>query len=215
MMQNDHDPNAEFTEIQEKDARTRIKKSRTAPKPPKKITEKYLYNSGLAYLQRFPASTHHFRVVMGRKIHKSCRHHTEQDKDTCLSMLEKVTQQFIELGLLDDQAYLKGMVYSSRRKGLATQMIIQKLTIKGFDQNRIKQEIDQYDQDYVHDDNGEYMAALTLARRKRLGPYLPETMIDKKTPDKQMAALARAGFSYDIVKKIMETDYDTAIDLIG
>jgi len=92
-------------------------------KPPKKITEKYLHNSGLAYLQRFTASSMHFKTVMTRKIDKSCRHHEEQDREECLQMLDKTTEKFRELGLLDDEAYLKGMITSFRRRGLSARQI--------------------------------------------------------------------------------------------
>lgn len=57
--------------------------TRREAKPPKKISERYLYNSGLAYLQRFPSSSSNFQRVMMRKINNSCRHHVEQDIDAC------------------------------------------------------------------------------------------------------------------------------------
>ncbi len=73
-------------------------KKREKPAP-KKITESYLHNSGLYYLQRFSASSEHFRSVMMRKVKKSCMHHTDQDYDACAVMVDKlvengVTQNF-------------------------------------------------------------------------------------------------------------------------
>ena len=52
-------------------------------KQPRKISPDYLRNSGLFYLQRYTASSHHFRVVMQRKINRSIAVHTSLDKEEC------------------------------------------------------------------------------------------------------------------------------------
>jgi len=185
------------------------KQERTGPRPPKKITQRYLYNSGLAYLQRFPASTHHFRRTMGNKITRSCTHHIDQDKEKCLELLEGVIEQFIELELLNDEAYLRGMVTSLRRRGLSQSSIIAKLGQKGLAREEITQAITEFDQreyEYHEEEySGELHAAIKLARKKRLGPYDIE---QKKDYQKSLATLARAGFSYDIASKALNLEVD-------
>lgn len=175
-------------------------------KPPKKISEKYLYNSGLHYLQRFPASTHHFKTVMMRKINKSCRHHTDQDKDECIKALDKVAEQFIELGLLNDDAYLKGMVTSYRRRGLSSMQIKMKLQQKGFSDYQVIEELKKFDREEFDTNNeGDLKAAMIFARRKKLGPY---DINERKTPEQAMGAMARAGYSFDVTKKILNMDLE-------
>lgn len=175
-------------------------------KPPKKITDRYLHNSGLAYLQRFPASSAHFKSVMMRKIDKSCRHHTEQNRDDCEVLLNALTVKFQDMGLLDDTAYLQGMVTSLRRRGLAARQIEMKLMQKGLDKEDIINTIRQYDSDELDDEyNGDFHAALIFARKKRLGPY---DKTQRHTPEKSFASLARAGYSYDIAKKVIEMSDD-------
>jgi regulatory protein len=176
-------------------------------KPPKKITEKYLYNSGLAYLQRFPTSTAHFKTVMGRKIDKSCYYHKEQDQQECLKLLDKTAQQFQQLGLLDDAAYLKGMVTSYRRRGLPARQIELKLRQKGYDTNAIHHTLKEHDLDEYQCENGDYSAALIFARKKRLGPF---DITKSKAFDKSIAAMARAGYGFQIAEKILNMDYDEA-----
>ncbi|MEM6811747.1 MAG: regulatory protein RecX [Pseudomonadota bacterium] len=182
-------------------------KDRKGPKPPKKITEKYLYNSGLAYLQRFPASTSHFRFIMGRKINKSCNHHKDQSREDSYKHLDKVILKFQDLGLLDDQAYLKGMVNSYRGRGLSTRQIQAKLSQKGFGSDEILKTIEQYDYDNNPDQSGEIHAALIFARKKRLGPF---DVDNRKDRDKTLGAFARAGYSFDISSKIMELSNEEA-----
>ena len=172
-------------------------------KPPKKISERYLHNSGLAYLQRFPTSTHHFRSVMTRKINKSCHYHKDQDPQECAKLLDQLIIKFQELALLDDKTYLKGMVSSYRRRGLSAKQIELKLQQKGFDRTTIGNELSKHDQQEYEcgDQNGDLYAAITFARKKRLGPFDVE---NKKPIDKALASMARAGFGYDIAMKTLE-----------
>lgn len=173
-------------------------------KPPKKISEKYLYNAGLAYLQRFPASTNHFRSVMMRRIDKSCRFHKEQNREDCIVLLDKTAQKFQELGLLDDVAYLKGMVTSLRRRGLAARNIEMRLIQKGLDKDSIQHALKAHDsEEFDSDENGDVSSALIFIRKKKLGPY---DIAERRTPEKTLAAIARAGYSYDIAKKVLDMD---------
>ena len=168
-------------------------------KPPKKISDRYLYNSGLAYLQRYPASSMHFRSVMMRKINKSCRHHEGQNLDECAMMLDKLIVQFKELDLLDDSAYLKGMITSLRRRGLSALQIYNKLQQKGYKRPDIEPELKKHDMDeYQTEHEGDIHAALVFARKKKLGPF---DRLNKRDPEKSLATMARAGYSYDIAKK--------------
>lgn len=177
------------------------KQGRKEFKPPKKISERYLYNSGLAYLQRFPASSMHFRSVMMRKINKSCRHHTDQDMGQCAEMLETLITKFQELALLDDTAYLRGMIVSLRKRGLSSAQIYNKLQQKGYKQGDIEIELKKHDQDeYNTEHGGDIHAALIFARKKKLGPF---DILKKRDPEKSLATMARAGYSYDVAKKTL------------
>lgn len=186
-------------------------KARHGKKPPKKISEKYLYNSGLAYLQRFPASTPHFRRVMGRKIDRSCNCHKDQDRDACFALLDSAIAQFERMGLLNDDAYLAGMVNSLRRRGLSGQAIVSKLGQKGLAQDRILTVLRTYDED-TGEHNADLLAALRLARRKKLGPFRKEGIETDR--NKELAALARAGFGFDIAQKALSIAPDDAEDII-
>jgi regulatory protein len=59
----------------------------------------------------------------------------------------------------------------------------------------------------VRDDDGDvdFTAAVALARRRRLGPF--STRADRhERREKDMAALARAGFGYDIALKVIDAE---------
>lgn len=181
------------------------KKAKPARKPPKKITPDYLYNAGLAYLQRFPASTGYFRTVMMRKVDRSCRHHTQQDRAACAAMVDDVIGKFHTQGLLNDEAYLRGMVNSLRRRGASSMGIKSKLAAKSLSADVVAQALSQHADDTGADDLG---AALILARRKKIGAFRPPSKEFNR--DKELATLARAGFSYDTAEKALSMEMDDA-----
>ena len=186
------------------------KQKRTEPKPPKKVSERYLYNSGLYYLKRYTASINHFKMVMMRKIRRSCAHHTEQNIDTCAEMLEQATEKLIEQGMLNDDSYSHGMVNSYRKRGLSEKAIFARLGQKGLPQDIIAKALEKIDAQIIDTQmtqdpqSPEMISALTHARKKRLGPYAREISDDPKVKSRAFGSFARAGFSFAIAKIVLE-----------
>jgi regulatory protein len=178
-------------------------------KKPKKISEKYLYNAGIYYLKRYTASSEHFKKVMSRKIERSCKFHEDQDKQLCYEQLDKTTQLLIEQGLLNDAAYLRGMVESYRRRGLSARKITANLMTKGLKNDDIKKELKDYNARYQQEDTAaDLIAALAFAKRKRFGVYRTKKISSDEEQHKierrELSSMARAGFSYDICKKALQ-----------
>lgn len=184
------------------------KKNDNTPKAPRKITERYLYNAGLHYLNRYPSSTKHFQTIMMRKIHKSCKHHEDQDLEECQNLLDQATDKFIEMGLLNDDQYAHGMVLSYRKRGVSQKAIVAKLSQKRVPQDLIIETIKTIDESLkeFQDYPPELNAALTHARKKRLGPFSLDLQNDPDHIRKAMGSMARAGFSYDVTKQVMDMD---------
>lgn len=178
-------------------------KAETARKPvkiPKKITETYLHNSALYYLQRFAASSAQFRKVMQRKIDLSCRHHTDQNPEDCQVLLDKLVTRFQENGLLNDGTYARGMVITLRRRGMSERAIFMKLQNKGLSEAQIKGAVEDFNtENETNAAESEYRAALKLARKKRVGPYA----VAEFEYDRALSAFARAGFSFDMARRVL------------
>lgn len=189
-------------------AKTGKGKARREKRPPKKITEKYLHNSGLAYLQRFTASTGHFRSVMMRKINRSCAHHTAQSRDECTKMLQTTIEKFQDLGLLNDEAYARGMVTSLRRRGLSSKAIFYKLQQKRLPAHMIESALSDIDEG---NSQADMIAALRLSRRKKIGPF----KVMEKPEEKELGQLARAGFNYETSRKILSMSLEDAEELLN
>lgn len=185
-------------------ARNNKAQKRKKPKVPKKITESYLYNSGLYYLQRFTSSSENFRSVMLRKVRKSCAYHKDQDFEECAKLVDALIDKITELGLLNDEAYVRGMVTSFRNRGIPKRTIIQKLKMKGIPSEQTLQALETFNEERETNDRDlEFAGALKFCRKKRIGPF--NNGKDEEF-EKSLAKLARQGFSYDIAKKAMEID---------
>ena len=182
-------------------AETVKSRARGERKPPKKITETYLHNSGLYYLQRFAASAGQFRIVMQRKIDRSCQHHLDQRREDCIVMLDALIAKFETIGLLNDEGYARGMVTTLRRRGLSERAIFMKLRNRGLSENRIKDALATFNEENRTDSaQSEFQAALRLAQKKKVGPYAREDFVY----DKALAAFARAGFSFDVARRVLD-----------
>lgn len=190
-----------------------IKAETARVKTPKEITETYLHNSGLYYLQRFAASTGHFRTVMQRKIDRSCHHHPDQNRADCIAMLDRLIQKFQDIGLLNDDGYLRGMVNSLRQRGLSERAIIMRLQNRGLPENKIREALLTFNRENGKSaEETELSAALRLAKKKRLGPYARDA---EPNTEKTIAAFARAGFSYGVAKRVLDMDPDSIDDPAG
>lgn len=176
-------------------------------KTPRKITPDYLHNSGLAYLQRFASSTGNFRSVMMRKVDRSCRAHPEQDREACAEMVEDLIAKFLRAGLLDDTGYVRGAVGSLRRRGLSSRAIQARLAAKRLDASLVAGALTEHETD-------DFMAALRLAQRKRIGPFSAHPDRDEGQRNREMAALGRAGYDYGIVMKLLSMTAEEALSTL-
>jgi len=184
------------------------RKSSNEQKPPKKITSSYLQNSGLYYLQRFPASVSHFQFVMNRKIKRSIEHHGTPTMEDAKTMLEKVTDHFKDLGFLNDRLYAQGLASSLFRKGASKKMITARLNQKGLDAETINGCLLD-----TLPDNAELIAAARLLQRRRYGVFA--THPNKQDTQKTMSVLARSGFSYHVANTVMDMSQEECITLIS
>lgn len=171
-------------------------------KAAKKITETYLHNAGLYYLQRFATSTTRFREVMTRKITLSCRAHPDQNREDCIRMLDRLIDKFIDLGLLNDDGYAQGVASSLHARGLSERAIRMKMQMRGLNEEQIDTALKEYlGRNETSRDDLEMKAALKLAKKKKAGPYAQEQDYDY---EKTLAAFARAGFSYDLSRRVLD-----------
>ena len=135
---------------------------------PRKATPKYLRNSALYYLERYPSSSAHLRRLLLAKVTRSTRAHGTDAEEGAAAV----------------EALIAGLL----AKGVEGALIDQALA--GLREEAAEPEL---------------AAALAYARRRRLGPYRsPAARAGLR--EKDLAALGRQGFGYDLARRVIETD---------
>ena len=168
--------------------------------PPARITQTYIENVALHYLERFASSSANLRRVLLRRIHRSIAH-WGGEADQPLADLEQVMQKLTRLGYLDDARYAVSKAGWLRAKGGSTLKVRAGLAAKGVDKELIDQALSQLSE---QDGNDDLSAAWILARRRRLGPYRQDKRQEHR--DRDLAVLGRAGFSWGVAKEVVDSE---------
>ncbi|HYG91662.1 MAG TPA: RecX family transcriptional regulator [Azospirillum sp.] len=169
---------------------------------PKRVTPQYLENAALHYLERFASSAENLRRVLMRKVDRSAHAHGT-DREEGARWVDALIERYRASGLLNDAGYARMKAESLHRRGASSRAIREKLASKGVARDEVDKALDRVGEDVEGD--FDLTAALTLARRRRLGPYrLPEARAAHR--DKDLAALGRAGFAYDIARRVVDAE---------
>ncbi|MBO9428554.1 regulatory protein RecX [Sulfitobacter sp. R18_1] len=115
------------------------------------------------------------------------------------SMIEEAVKYCTDRSYVDDERYTERFVENSTHKGLSKRQIEGKMFQKGVDRDLVEQAIEDSDYD-------EHAAAEAYARKKRIGKFRRENRND--FIQKDLASLARRGFSYEICSKLIDGDID-------
>ena len=167
-------------------------------KRPRKLSERYLENSALHYLKRYSATVDQVRRVMMRRVNRSLKEHGG-DKAQAIGWLDALLEKLVRNGLVNDRAYAETRAHSLRASGRSARVISQKLRLKGVAPELVAQKLAEATEEVSED-----AAARIWARKKRLGPFRRDPSTRKDNRNRDLAALARAGFSFTTAKAIID-----------
>lgn len=170
-------------------------------KDPKKISARYLENAALYYLGRYATSSANLRRVLGRKIDKSCKFHGT-DAAEFMPLVDALITRYEASGLLNDKGFAEARVSSLSRQGRSKQAVTTKLTVQGLGRDDIENALGDWDADR------EMTAAVTMARKKKIGRFSDKPDRDADQKRKELAQMARAGFSFDTAKRALDYTAD-------
>ncbi|HEV2552237.1 MAG TPA: regulatory protein RecX [Bosea sp. (in: a-proteobacteria)] len=172
----------------------RSDRGRPERRAPRKITADYLQRAAMHYLERYAAPAAQLRRVLARKVALSCRHH-EQDPAIFEPMLDEVVARCVSSGLVDDQRFAQARAATLKRKGRSSRAVEASLSAKGVPRELAREASAGSEED-------ELAAARKAARRKRLGPWSRGDRAASRQKD--LAALARAGFNMTIARAVID-----------
>lgn len=174
-------------------------------KPPKPPTRERLEKSALHYLERYAASAEGLRRVLLRKVERAAREGLA-DRAQGAADVDAVVAKLVANRLLDDARFAEGRAASLARRGLPRGRIAQRLKIAGVEGDDIERALGTLDEAGEND----FKAAVIFARRKRLGPFAdPARRVAARM--KHLATMARAGFSGELARRIVDAASPAAL----
>jgi regulatory protein len=185
-----------------------MKKPHNGKRPPRKIpSPQNLANVALHYLGRYAASEASLRGVLNNRIRRAAMDNPDfagdhEKQRTLRSVIETIIETHKRTGILNDAVFAEGKINSLRRAGKSRRAIQQKLGAKGIKGDILTAAFAQHE-DGAQAQDVEMKAAIALARKRRLGPFRQKPA-DEDRKRKDFAALARAGFSSDIARRVLK-----------
>ena len=149
----------------------------------KKITPQRLKNIALYYLERYEASTQKLREVLKRRLAKARLEQPVPPEAT--TWIEEVIDEMVRLGYVNDKRFAENTVRRLSGAGKSRSFIRTKLKLAGIEEEEVMEALS---------DTDELASARLLVQKKHLGH-------DFK---RDLARLARAGFSYEIAREALE-----------
>jgi regulatory protein len=182
------------------------------PAPPKPISPTWLERAALHYLERYSASTEMLRRTLARRVDKRARLRGE-DPAAFAEMIAATVARAVSAGLVDDARFADTRLATLRRRGTSARGVSAKLAAKGVPRDVVEAALEA-EREAMPDGEAaaiEDQAARAYAKRRRLGPYRrPDLRAAHR--DRDLAALARAGFAYDRARRIVDMELDAEPD---
>lgn len=157
-------------------------------RPPPPLDAAALDRLALRYVERFATTRHRLAVYLARKIRTRGWDGPPIDPAT-------IAERLAGLGYIDDRSFGAARAGAMAQRGLGARRVTGALRaagVAGEDAEALAPVIA----------DRAIPAAIAFARRKRLGPFA-QAAPDRPQRDKQLAAMVRAGHSFDLARRIL------------
>ncbi len=181
--------------------------SKRPARRPKQVDAAFVERAALSYLDRFDATAAKLREVLLRRCRTTMLRAPTESPPSEAQIAEwvgAIIERYQRSGILDDRRYAQHAADSLRRRGSSRHKIVGKLRQKGVAEATIAEVLEVQERDNPAE---ELEAAIALAKRRRLGSYRREQgSTDRRRKD--LATLARAGFSFDVAARALGPNGD-------
>ena len=156
------------------------------------MDEKKLLKYAVDYLSKYDSSKNNLVNVLKRKILRL--NVTNFEKKKLIDIIESIIVKLEKNKFIDDDRYSSTKILSLSNSGKSKNFIFNYLIKKGVNKSQIQNNLNLVQQD---NENWELNSAKIFAKKKKL-------LEKNQSYEKNLAKMARAGFSYDICKKILD-----------
>jgi len=150
-----------------------------------------------SYLEKYSPSKQQLRTYLFKKLVKKSQ--KISNKKEIFNLIDSVIASLENQELLSDKYYSDVKSKSFLKRGYSLNKIRYSLIKKGIDEKYIKASISKIKENESEPD---FFSAIKICKKRRIGPNREESnraLFFKK----DISILARAGFSYDISKKVL------------
>ena len=155
------------------------------------MDEKKLLKYAVDYLSKYDSSKNNLISVLKRKILRL--NITNFEKKKLIDIIESIILKLEKNKFIDDDRYSSTKIVSLSNSGKSKNFIFNYLIKKGVSKSQIQNNLNLMKQD---NKNWELESAKIFAKKKKW-------FEKNESYEKKLAKMARAGFSYDICKKIL------------
>ena len=155
------------------------------------MNEEKLLKYAIDYLSKYDSTKKNLLDVLKRKIFKLKI--TKEEKTITISKLNIVLEKLEENNFIDDNRYTLSKILSLSKQGKSKIYIFNYLHNKGVNKFDIHNNFHEFQKNNY---DWELKSANLFAKKKKL-------LSSKDSYEKKLSKMARAGFSYDICKKIL------------
>ncbi len=155
------------------------------------MDEKKLLKYAIDYLSKYDSSKRNLINVLKRKIFRLKI--TNFEKSKLINIIDSVIINLEKNKFIDDDRYSSIKILSLSKLGKSKNFIFNYLIKKGIDKTQIQKNLNLMEN---NNNDWELDSAKIFVKKKRL-------LEKNEIYEKKLAKMARAGFSYDICKKIL------------
>ena len=155
------------------------------------MDEKKLLKYAVDYLSKYDSSKINLVNILKRKILRLKT--TNYEKRKLINIIESIIIKLEKNKFIDDDRYSSTKILSLSNSGKSKNFIFNYLIKKGVNKSQIQNNLNLVQQD---NENWELNSAKIFAKKKKM-------LERNQSYEKNLAKMARAGFSYDICKKIL------------
>ena len=168
--------------------------------------KKSLMNKSLSYLSKFSSTENKLNSILHSFSEKYLKNVNRQQLSKEIAI---VIQKCKDHGYIDDKKFTENKIDKYINLGKSKKYIIFNLKNYGINNSIIEECLDDFFNSKI--DNN-IKAAIIFARKKSIGPFYkkPIGSSHEKLFNKWFSSFARAGFNYDISKKVLnfESSFD-------
>ena len=151
-----------------------------------------------SYLEKYSPSKQQLKVYLLKKYLTKIK--GSQSKKEVTTIIDEIINNLENNKIINDELYSDSKARMFLKRGYSLNKINQSLRMKGIDNKYIKQSLDKIKDQEIEPD---FVSALKLCKRRRIGPVRPESNRELFYK-KDMGILARAGFSFDLSKRVLD-----------